>query len=174
MKNILTTIGIILAIVLGFAGYTKQAETPVVNNVGALSSPDIISPYLRWGGVASYAASQPMQTATTTLCWFENPSTGTSTIESVTFQVNTGTSTAANITIATSTTRYATSTNDTPLVANQAVLSGGTATHGFRSSTGRNFLLGPSEYVVVRTAGAGLNGYTFGGLCQATFHTVSN
>lgn len=146
----------------------ERREEP---SVRAVASPDIPSPWVRWGGVTVYNAKQTMQTATTTLCWIANPRSATSSVRSFVAQITTGTSTAANITLATSSSRYATSTSD-ELIADHPVASGAQDTITYNASTANANIIGPSEYLLLQTAGAGAGGYTYTGHCQATFEAI--
>lgn len=165
-------VGAVIAIVGLVAGFSiaNRGSTPTETPLSAVSSPDVSSPWLRWGGVTVYNAKQTMQTATTTLCAIQNPRTATSTIRSFVAQIQTGTSTAAAISLATSTLQYATSTSD-ELIADYSVASGGQTTVSFTGTTNAN-IIGPNQWLLFRTAGAGLGGYTYGGHCQATFEAI--
>lgn len=167
MKNNLIVGGVILAIVLGGIGMftpVGKTATQAVQKLGALAGPDIPSPYLQWGGVYQYNGVQTMQTATTTLCAIQGP-TATSTVSFADFSVTTGTSTAATIDIGFGSTKYATSTN---LVSAVSVGSGAKGAGVYTGSTA-NVVLPPSNYLIVKTAGAGVGGYTYTGTCAASF-----
>jgi len=138
--------------------------------LGAVVGPDLYSPYFNVNGVRRWFISQPMNRATTTLCTLRAPS-ATSTINFVSFQITTGTSTAATIDIGTSTTAFSTTTN---LVAAKSIASGAQG-YAYWSSAGGSVddsKMAPNEYVNVKTAGAGLSGYTYGGRCQAVFQEL--
>lgn len=172
------SIGILaLLVALGVGAYVlTPGDVDQGGPKGAVSSPDIPSPYFSFGDVKFWATKANMGTASTTVCAIANPVGGnaaTSSIESITFQIDTGTTTAAAITIATSTSPYATSTSD-ELIADYAVASGAKATVVWNPSGANNSLIGPGQYIIVKTAGAGLGGYTYGGTCQAKFQDVSN
>lgn len=167
-------VGAILLLLIGGLGFvalnTPKGEDSAERPSGALSGPDISSPYLKWGEIAIWNTEASMRAATTTLCAIPNPQTATSTIKSITWQITTGTTTAAAITVATSTSQYATSTSN-ELIADQAVASEaqGTANWVPGVNTG---ILGPNEYLLVKTAGAGLGGYTYTGTCSAQFEAL--
>lgn len=151
---------------------------PVVNvnvprqeaKLGSLTSPDITSPYLSVNGVVKYYSSLPFSAATTTPCSLQGPA-ATSTLQFAGWQITVGTSTAATIDLGTSTTRYATTTN---LVAAKSIASGAQG-YAYWSPVGgsvNDAIIAPSEWVVVKTAGAGLSGYTYSGTCSAVFQVL--
>lgn len=171
MKTFLTVaISVVLAASLTalYVGTPTPPETG--KQFGALSGPDIPSPYLRWGNVIEYRANQAMQTATTTLCAIANPHAATSTILGITAQITTGTSTAGALTFSTSTLQYATSTSD-ELIADKTVASGAQISVAWSPSSNNN-VLGPGQFVLISTSGPGLGGYTYAGTCQARFQAI--
>lgn len=134
---------------------------------GALTGPDIYSPYLSVNGVTRFYVSGTFTGATTTPCSMQAPS-ATSTLQFASWQITVGTSTAATIDLGTSTTRYATSTN---LVAAKSVASGAQG-YAYWSPLGGSVddaKMAPNTWVNVKTAGAGLSGYTYTGTCEAVF-----
>lgn len=136
--------------------------------LGAVSGPDLFSPYWNVNGVRQWFIRQPMNKATTTLCAMRAPTSATSTLQSTSFQIVVGTSSAATIDIGTSTTAFSTTTN---LVAARSVASGAQG-YAYWSPVGGSVddaKMSPGEYVVVKTAGAGSSGYTYTGFCQAVF-----
>ena len=175
-KNITIAIVALIVLVIGGVWLTQPATVVVdgqpveTNRFGALSGPDIISQYLSVGGVRREYRQTSMVAATTTLCAMQAPA-ATSTLVSTSFQITTGTSTAATIDVGTSTTAFATTTN---LVTAKSIGSGAQG-YAYWTSVGgavNDNIMAPSEYVVVKTAGAGLSGYTYGGRCQATFEVL--
>ena len=143
----------------------------------------VTSDYWSVGGIDYASVQQSFTAATTTMCSIENPfGAATTTILSYIAQITVGTSTAANIDVATSTTAFATSTP--ALIFNHVIASGAQDTivwlPGIATSTitldkvlsGRadgtsNFTLGPSEFLNIKT-GVGLAGYTWTGTCSVT------
>lgn len=150
-------------------GHTIE-KTTVTEKAGALSSPDIQSPYLSFGGVRRWAGWANFSAATTTPCSIQSPA-ATSTLVTASWQITTGTSTAATIDLGTSTTRYSTTTN---LVAAKSVGSGARGDANWTSAGGgvNDNVMSPSTWVVVKTAGAGLGGYTYSGRCAAVFQEL--
>lgn len=61
-----------LVAVWGFAPDAQVVTQTVEKQYGALSGPDIISPYLNWGGVRTWNYSMAMNPASTT-CSFRSP-----------------------------------------------------------------------------------------------------
>lgn len=136
--------------------------------LGAVSGPDLYSPYWNVNGVRQWFVRQPMNRATTTLCSMRAPANATSTLHFASFQIVLGTSTAATIDIGTSTAGFATTTN---LVAAKSIASGAQG-YSYWSPAGGSVddaKMAPGDYVVVKTAGAGLSGYTYRGFCQSIF-----
>lgn len=136
--------------------------------LGSVTGPDLYTPYWNVNGFRQWFVRQPMNKATTTLCAMRSPTSATTTVHFVSFQILTGTSTAATIDIGTSTTAYSTTTN---LVAAKSIASGATGYSYWTSAGGSvdNAKMSPGEYVNVKTAGAGVGGYTYTGFCQAAF-----
>lgn len=136
---------------------------------GAVSGPDLYSPYWNVNGVTTYYYRADMRKATTTLCAFLLPN-ATSTVRYASWKVNTGTSTAATIDLATSTTAYSTTTN---LVAATSIASGAKGYASFiPNQATTDGATGPATYLVVKTAGAGLGGYTYTGTCEAIVTSI--
>lgn len=171
MKALLFSIVAVL-IAGGTGAYvlTHQSAGQIGDGVSYGSAgPDINSPYLQWGGVAQYHYRVAMHSATTTLCAIQNQTGATSTV-SFQYQVTIGTSTASTITVATSSSQFATTTTNALQTASP-VASNAVAT--FSSGiTANNNLVAPNQWVLFKTEGPGLGGYTYTGLCQATFVAI--
>lgn len=132
--------------------------------LGSVTGPNFYFDYLNVNGVYTYYYSAAMRTATTTLCSFKSPN-ATTTLHVASWQISTGTSTAATIDLGTSTTAYSTTTN---LRSADSVAANAKASV-FWSPVGgsvNDAQLAPNIYINVKTAGAGLGGYTYGGKCQ--------
>lgn len=129
------------------------------------SRPDIISPYLRWGDVTSYRGTATMNTATTSVCAIQAPA-ATSTLTFAGWKITTGTTTAATIDIGIGRTAFATSTT---LVTGTSVASGANGEAAWSDVTGTTGIMRPNDWLVVKTAGPGLGGYTYTGNCVAEF-----
>lgn len=144
----------------------KYDVAQTVGKLGAISGPDLWYRVLNFNGVQYWNDTRDMSVATTTLCSFMTPSATTS-LQFVSYKISTGTSTAATIDVATSTTAYATTTN---LISGRAVAANATG-YGVWTPTGGSqddTILAPNIYVNVKTAGAGLGGYTYGGKCKVS------
>ena len=99
-----------LAIVLGVLVLKQPAiERIIEKQVGAVSGPDLYSPYFSVDGVRHEYRSSPIRTATTTPCAFKSPE-ATSTLLSASLQVNVASSTATVWTVAKATSPFATTT----------------------------------------------------------------
>lgn len=72
IKNIVIAV---LAALLLTVGVYEINQKPVqqAQKVGAISSPDIPSPYLSWGGVRSWAGHTDILTNASTSCSFQSP-----------------------------------------------------------------------------------------------------
>lgn len=119
------------------------------------------------GNVVLEAQRMALVAATTTPCAIQNPFNATSTIQSVTVNVTTSTSTAASFQLATSTTAFA---NTSPifgatLAANQqgTFMTGETA-----STTGLGVVLPPTGWIVMTLTSAN----TLGGTCSALLQST--
>lgn len=167
IKTIITGI---IAAVMACGALLAFSHQPVPSPVrlGALAGPDIQSPYLSWGGVTTYKGAVAMHSATTTLCAIQSPSS-TSTVAFASWNVTTGTSTAASIDIGVGSTAYATSTT---LLSATSLSSGAQGGAAWGAPNGTTAVIGPNNYVIVKTNGAGLGGYTFGGNCTAQFNVL--
>lgn len=142
-------------------------------SLGALSSPVLLYNYFQVGGIDwQFSPPGAMQTATTTLCSIANPFSTTSTIETFDYQITTGTSTASTIVGSISTSAYVTSTA-TNFLAAQTVGSGAQDSLSITPTVDAG-IVGPNQYVLLKTEGAGLGGYTYTGKCQAVFRKMPN
>lgn len=129
----------------------------------------ITSKYYTIGNIEYASVQNSFQSATTSLCYIENPfGNATTTFSQFISQITAGTSTEATMSLATSTSRYATSTNN-HLVLDRVVASGAQDFMTFARMTPDGNILGPNENILLKTAGAGLGGYTYTGTCSALF-----
>lgn len=64
--------GLVVAMTAGVIVFVARPEAIQVPVVGAVASPDIPSPYLQWGGVATYKFVDTMEVASTT-CSIQSP-----------------------------------------------------------------------------------------------------
>lgn len=160
-------VALVVAVVVGlFNGGMDGAPGKDGQSFGA--RPDIISPYLRWGDMVTYRGVGTMNTATTSICAIQGPA-ATSTLSFAGWKITTGTTTAATIDIGIGRTAFATSTT---LVTGTSVASGATGEAAWSDVTGTTGIMRPNDWVVIKTAGAGLGGYTYTGNCVAEFHVL--
>lgn len=163
-----------LVVLLGGLYVTNSKEQVQPEEFGALSSPDISSPYLAWGGLRSYQVSVPLNTATTTPCAIQSPA-ATSTLSRTALRISTATSTATVWTVATAATAYATTT---PLLAGITLASGIQGTMFAVASTtdialDSIYVLAPNTYVVWGVQGTVIAGTAnLNGFCQAEFLVI--
>ena len=146
---------IALSLVLNIVALNKQGvQQNVERTVGAVSGPDFFGPYWGVNGVQQYSYSGEFNNASTTLCSFRAPA-ATTTIELLSVNVTTATSTAIFIEMGKSAGSAATTT----LLAskyNFAASEKGTIVASSTSATTAGyFVLGPSNYLNVKFAHAG-------------------
>lgn len=122
------------------------------------------------GNINFEAQKMVLNVATGTPCAIQNPFNATSTLVDATLNITTSTTTAGVITIATSTTAFAT----TSPIFGATLASGaqGTFMAGeTASSTGLGVVLPPTGWLVIGVAGA-TGGFTYGGTCSAVFQST--
>lgn len=166
------TIGLSIAVlvVLAFAlGGGRFVVKEVVTSLG-VSSPEISSPYIKYGDIERRAARVALNTATTTPCAIQSPS-ATSTLVHASLSITTATSTATTWTVAKATTAYATTTS---LGSSIALASGKfgtmTASTTFNGLADDTQIIAPNNYIVWGVAGIGnLTSDKLLGTCQAEF-----
>lgn len=127
--------------------------------VGAVPGPDNSFEITSQNGVARGAISMDFRQATGTVCGLKSPAS-TSTLKYISFSQNAGTSTAALVRIATSTTDWATTT----LLYSFASLANVNRYHTFSPTTTETAVLAPNTYVVVDYNGNS-GGYRVPGRC---------
>lgn len=161
-----------------------EQQAPVVNNIipkqdvrlGSITSNESYFPFYNQNGVTTYPTRITMNAATNTPCVIFSPKDATTTLNWATFAVNTSTSTAGLVTIATSTVALPFATT-TALVqftvpANQKFYGKYTATttdNGALSATNlAKFAFAPGTPLVFGVQGLAYP-FTYGGTCQAEF-----
>lgn len=166
LKNIIAPlgIGVVVGIVLG--ALVLGGKT-VIQPTGGLSGPSIPSKYLEWNGVTVWhQRSASLNTSTTTVCALPSPA-ATSTLLSAGIRLDTSSTTASVVHIASAATAYATTTNlaTADVSANaQAFI---TATTSLASNSN---VIGPNKYIVFGMQG-GIGTFSPTGACSATFET---
>lgn len=183
-KNILTVFGVVAALVLGVFNITNTPETVTVVEkvpveVGAVSGPDILSPYFSVGGARFWAANQTMQTGTTTVCSIQSP-VATSTLVSGTVSLSVSSTTASTVTVARQTQGFSTTTRDFNNSLIRTVSIGANAQGQFQMATTSLTALAdaqasqvyaPNSYIVVTMAG-GVGTFSPAGTCTALFQQM--
>jgi len=170
-KNILVGVLVVIALLLGLNLGGDKLVPASAPQLGALSGPDIQSPWLRVGGVQHEYRSKDLVTATSTVCSLQAPS-ATSTLTFASVNISTGTTTALTFVLGSATTAFATST----LIGAEtwALGSGvtGALTHLATSSIATGNTKIPPNYFVnwrVNGLGASLTSDKLLGSCEAIF-----
>lgn len=166
-SSLLASIGAVLAAVVVFLGASNLTVTPTDTAFGAISGPDITSPYLSVNGVQSWYTKKGLVTSTTTVCAIKAPA-ATSSLESASVLFRTSSTSASVVTIAKAATAFATTTmigTATAIAANAQASIVGTTT----SASGVVFA--PNEWLVVGMSG-GTGTFSPVGSCQAVFQTL--
>lgn len=171
-KNILATVGIVLALALSIFAMTKHTELTPSQKVGAVASPDILSPYFSYGDVRHWAArTASLVQASTTFCNLQSPA-ATSSLVSASIRFTLASTAAATIEVAKSLTPDATTT----LLGTKFAI-GASATPEVIASTsasdGTPVVFGPSQWFVVKVMGSGSNaGFAPTGVCQGLWREL--
>lgn len=127
----------------------KVNETPKENNVGAVTGPDIYSDYMSVNGSVLYVRRMNLRSATTTVCSLITPP-ATTTLQSATVELRSGTTTAMAIAIGTATNNGATTTR----LAYQQLAASQTYNLVSTSTALTDLLIAPSTFINVVMAGA--------------------
>lgn len=153
---------------------TVEKTTVVEKGLGALSSPDIPSPYLTFGGVRRWAYNIAMTQGTTTPCIIPAPA-ATSTLVKASVTVQVASSTAQTITIA----KNAGNLNASTTLIAAATLAGNGQGTLVASSTptgalldGTNTFAPSANLVVTMTGGQGTSNPV--GRCIGVFEETNN
>jgi hypothetical protein len=152
----------VVVVILGFVlvGSQNTVIREVRDSLGAVSSPDIMSPYFSFGGVRMWGTkTQGFNSATTTVCAIQSPA-ATSSIQLAGASFTVSSTTASTVTISMNSTPYA---SGTALIA-QAVGANAQATVRVASST----VVSPNQYIVTSMSG-GTGTFSPSGNCQASF-----
>lgn len=163
----LTIGGITLAVALSITAIvvSVMGGSSVADKFGAVSSPDIPSPYFSYGDIRFWGAkTTSLTSATTTVCSLQSPA-ATSSLVTAAVRLTTSSTTASTVTLAKATTPYATTTS---LGAISVSANGqGVAV----ASTTGSHIFAPNTYFVVGMQG---NTGTFSpvGVCQATWMEI--
>lgn len=168
-----------IALVLSLFGAFRPAQVQeIIKEItaGAVSSPDIISPYFSVGGARYWSANQTMQQATTTVCAIQSPA-ATSTLVAGTVSFTVSSTSASTVTVARQTQAFSTTTRDfnNALIRTQSIAAN--ARGSFQAATTSltalteaqaNVVFGPSQWLLVTMAG-GIGTFSPTGQCTALF-----
>ena len=161
--------GVVIALLAGWVGAGLQPD-PVAPapQLGALSGPDIQSPYLSVGGVRKEYRSSTLS-ASTTPCALQAPA-ATSTLVNFGVRLSTASSTATVWTLAKATTAFATTTAFDQFSVGSGALGAFYVGHASSTAPDENGVIAPSNYVVVGVQGTAIADSTkLNGVCQAEF-----
>jgi len=165
-KNILVTIAVVVSLALSVLDLTGKQQVVIEPKAGAVSSPDIMSPYFSFGGVRHWAGrTDSLTQATTTVCALQSPS-ATSTLETAFINFTVSSTTASTVTLAKATTAYATTTS-----LGAITLSANAQGIAVASTTGSH-IFSPNTWFVVGMAG-GIGTFSPTGTCQAVWVGVN-
>lgn len=166
-------VAVVLSVGAAFAVATHYAAPSSTsggsNHLGALTGPDIPSPYIRWGGVEEWNATVPLSATSSVIAAIQNPAAATSTVAGLYCNVSVnGIATDVTFDISTSSTAFGSSTPafvyaGTITASKQksiAWLTGiGTTTNTnilgedkFLKTGESPYILGPSEYMTFKLA----------------------
>lgn len=162
-KNSFLTIGVLLAIVLsGFAIASSGSDVKPIEvvkpgepQVGAVTGPDLYSPYFNVNGSYMFVDRKAMRSATTTVCSMLSPNS-TTTLVSATVDIKSGTTTAMLLEMGRASTRFATTT----LMARLAMASSAVPTIVATTTSLTDLIIAPNSLVNVNIAGAYGGDYT--------------
>lgn len=164
IKTVLVS-AVIAALVAGGLFVVLPKDSSGTPTFGSLAGPDIQSPYLRWGGVASYRGSMALAQATTTVCAIQSPA-ATSTLQNAFIRFDVSSTTASVITIAKATTAFATTTSigtDYNIAANAQGFINASTTNG---TAGAPEVFAPNTWLVIGMKG-GTGTFSPTGVCGA-------
>jgi hypothetical protein len=189
-KNLI--VGLLAVLALGTSLVSLSRPAKVINQttqvsqptqLGAVTNPDIPSPYLSWVNVRDWRYSQPFQQGTTTICAIP-VAIASSTLVYAAATPTIGTSTAIIFTATKSTTAFSTSTNSTILATStlaasaQGVFIIATTTpvadsaNGRATLTDRNFVGSSTPSFLNVSVTGGQGGFNLTGRCEAVFREL--
>jgi hypothetical protein len=144
---------------------TQDKQPPL----GALSSPDIASPYLSFGGVRQWAGSMEMRSGTSTVCSIQSPA-ATTTLVSATARFDTTPGYTTIWMLGHATTAYSTTT---ALVASKTLASGARGDMVATTTALTDTRIPPSTFVNLALSTSTV-GSTFApvGECKAVFREI--
>jgi len=190
-KKTIYAVGAVALVVLAstiYAGGFKmrgqeEAPAPIVQDevFGAVGSPDIPSPWIRYGGVTQYAANGTWDTATSSVvCSIQNPAASTTTLDSFVSHISATGLGSQVLSLSTSTSAVGSSSpsiildvavsGKTDLVFHAGNEQGSGNLLGIATTGNSNFIWGADEYLNLRVATAtpGTFSTYMTGTCRAT------
>lgn len=167
IKNIIVAcVAIVLTCGVAFATlHTEKVEAPSTS-LGAVSSPDIPSPYVSWGGVRNWAGHTDVLANASTTCSIQSPA-ATSTLDYASISFVTASTSALQIEFGSDTTGFATTTRIGNLLT-LAASSQGTFVASTTNAANSPLIFAPNTYMNVKIGGGGV-GTTAVGNCQAAW-----
>lgn len=174
MKHHLVMAGIALVVALVVVGFQKPVQNVVNQTLGAVSSPDIMSPYFSFGGVRHWAGKMDMRSASSTLCSIQSPA-ATSTLVSASASFTAGVGYATSYDLGVGDNNAATSTviGRVQLVSGTNIMGHITATSTALNTTVVDGVMRPNQWVNFRVATATVSTlYAPVGTCSATFREI--
>ncbi len=167
MKSLIALLLAVSAFLVG----SNVTISPTDTAYGAISGPDINSPYLNVNGVTTFYNRAAMKKATTTICAFKSPP-ATSTLTSFSAKFTVATDTASIVTMAQAASAFATTTLlgvQVGIASNAQISIVGSTTAVQNSSLANVFA--PNQYFVVGMQG-GVGTFSPTGFCQADFRQL--
>lgn len=157
-----------LLFVLGFSFLKTTPSSQVETATGAVSSPDILSPYISVGGMKEFSQNRSFATATNTPCAIQSPA-ATSTLKVAQAMITVASSTATTWRLSTSTTPYATTTSYDYFALASGV-QGSFTLNGSTSTTATYMIVPPNTWFVWSVEGTAIGDATkLLGFCDAKF-----
>lgn len=165
MKEKLLVVGVVIALILGALGVSKEGVVTIKEiATGAVSSPDLGSYAVIGGNVLRGGSTKSLTQATTTVCAIQSPS-ATSTLVTGSIKLAVSSTTAATVTIAKSANPYATTTS-----LGAVTIAANAQGQAVASTTGSH-IFSPNTYLVVGMAG-GIGTFSPTGECRALFMEI--
>lgn len=170
-KKVLIGVAIVVVVALGVIFPRGNSVVNQITQLGAVSGPEINSPFLTVNGVETWFYKQPMKQATTSICQLITPPYRTVLVPfSLTAEFTTSSTSASNVVIATSS---AFSTATTTLIAQRAIGANLGAAVVATTSTASliDGVFAASTWINVSMAG-GIGTFSPVGNCQAMFRKI--
>lgn len=145
--------------IVGVVSLAPATKTIIERQSGAVASPDIPSPYLRWGGVTEWASAQKPLAATYNFCAMQSPA-ATSTLLSAGVVLSVSTTTSGTLFFA----KASTATASTTQIGTNYAFTGGSQIALVASSSpgsaAQTEVFSPNTYFIVGFRGEGAQGIT--------------